>query len=249
VARSLWPREHGVYVEVSLPLLTGLVVSPSLSGAFVSMAVVMALLIHEPLLVLTGGRGRRKKAEWDAPARARLRVLTIGTLAAGSAGFLLASQAARLGIFAMLSCGLVSLFIALRYTSKTLLGELLVAMTFSLAFLPLTLTEGESNVNSWVVVGIWTAVFWLQTLNVHAVKSRDRILTHLSLAAATTLLVLAALGAARTYPVLVALGGPALVTLGIIASRTGPKGLRRVGWLFACADVTALLLIVWGWPH
>ena len=63
MARSLWPREHGVYVQVSLPLLTALLISPTLAGAFISSAVVAAFLLHEPLLVLTGERGSRAKTE------------------------------------------------------------------------------------------------------------------------------------------------------------------------------------------
>ncbi len=246
--RSLWPREHGVYAQVSLPLFTGLFISPTLAGALIGSAVVAAFLLHEPLLVLAGGRGNRRKAELATTAKTHLAVLASGALAAGGGGFLLAPLPARVALMPLVGCGLLTLFMAWRHVPKTILGELLVALTFSLALLPVTLAGREPELISWIVVGIWTAVFGIQTLTVHGVKARGGRTAHLTAAIATALLVLSGLGAKMMFPVLIALAGPALVTIAVVVSRTGATRLRRIGWAFVCADSTTLFLILLTWP-
>ncbi len=248
MARSLWPREHGVYVQVMLPLLTGLLISSTLAGAFISSAVFAAFLLHEPMLVLTGGRGRRMEADLAVAAKTRVVVVTAWLLVAGGAGYLLAPASARLALLSLLVCGASVLFIARRHAAKTLHGELLVAFTFSLALLPVVLAGRESILPSWVAMGIWTAVFGLQTLTVHAVKARGGFLGFLTTIIAVALLVAAVLGAKMIFPMLGALSGPALVSIVVMASRPGQKRLKRIGWAFVCADITALVVILLAWP-
>ncbi len=248
MTRSLWPREHGVYVQVSLPLLTALLISPTLAGAFISSAVVAAFLLHEPLLVLTGERGSRAKTEASTAARTRLLLLASVSLSTGGVGFLLAPLHARVAFLLLVLCGFITLVIVWRHATKTILGELLVALTFAFALLPVVLAGRGPELISWIVVGIWAAVFGIQTLTVHGVKARGGRMAHLTVAIATALLVLSGLGAKMMSPVLIALAVPALVTIAVLVSRTRATRLRRIGWAFVCADSTTLFLILMTWP-
>jgi hypothetical protein len=58
------PKEHGAYGQMAMPLVTSLVVAgASAPGLLLATAVVIAFLMHEPLVVLLGRRGGRAKRE------------------------------------------------------------------------------------------------------------------------------------------------------------------------------------------
>ncbi len=247
MARSLWPREHGVYVEVAAPLLSGLVVAPSVAGALFSTCIVHAFLVHEPLLVLIGGRGKRQRQLLRAAATKRALTLASIALVAGLVGYFLAPSPARMALLPMTVCGLLTLGFVWRGAEKTKVGELLVALSFSLAFAPIALSHGSQGMLPWMVCGIWFVIFGLQTLAVHAVKSRDhRQGCHIKWLAGATV-VLAGVGAMAISSVFIALVAPAVVTMATPHFREGPRRLRRIGWAFAGADITALVVLTSCW--
>ena len=83
--RSLWPREHGAYGQLALPLLTALLSGrPSGPAGLYAFAAVCAFLAHEPLLVLLGHRGPRAQRECAGSARVRLALLSAGALLCGA---------------------------------------------------------------------------------------------------------------------------------------------------------------------
>ncbi len=71
-ARSLWPREHGAYVQLLVPLLTALIATRgSAAGAAIAIGACLAFLASEPLRVVLG-------AVSTPEALMQTRVLTTG---------------------------------------------------------------------------------------------------------------------------------------------------------------------------
>jgi hypothetical protein len=61
---SLFPKEHGAYGQVTVPLITAfLAAGVSTTGLLIATAVLTGFLAHEPALVLIGIRGVRAKRE------------------------------------------------------------------------------------------------------------------------------------------------------------------------------------------
>ena len=97
--RFLWPREHGAWGQMAMPLVTGLALGRTGAAAWLlAVAASFAFLAHEPALVLLGSRGVRAARE-DGPLARRL-LLLLGGLAAGAglAGAALAPEPARLSL-------------------------------------------------------------------------------------------------------------------------------------------------------
>ncbi|HEY5937251.1 MAG TPA: YwiC-like family protein, partial [Kofleriaceae bacterium] len=91
--RSLWPREHGAYVQLLVPLLTGLAARvPTIAAVLLAIAACAAFLANEPLLVVLGHRGARMKTRDGDRARARLVLLASIAFACGAGGLALAGR-------------------------------------------------------------------------------------------------------------------------------------------------------------
>ncbi|HET7503266.1 MAG TPA: YwiC-like family protein [Kofleriaceae bacterium] len=66
--RSLWPREHGAYVQLLAPLATAMVATrPTIAGAAIAAGACLAFLASEPLRVLLGARGARLQETAGGP--------------------------------------------------------------------------------------------------------------------------------------------------------------------------------------
>lgn len=60
--RSLWPREHGAYIQLLVPLVTSLLATGlSWAAAAIAVGAGFAFLTSEPLRVVLGGRGPRMR--------------------------------------------------------------------------------------------------------------------------------------------------------------------------------------------
>ena len=142
----LFPREHGAYVQVALPLVTSFIVAGVTSPALViGLAAVAGFLAHEPLLVILGRRGlRAKRTEWRR-AIVYLAVSGGTTLGAGIAALWLAPSGVRLSFLLPL---LPTLFLAFALSAKiekSAYGEIGVALAFSLLAVPVCLAAGAST--------------------------------------------------------------------------------------------------------
>jgi hypothetical protein len=229
---SLWPSEHGAYVQLGMPLLTGLALAPS-------------LLAHEPVMLLSGARGRRAKARLEARARLRLGALLCLAVATAAAGAWLAPPSARLALALPGVAGLAVMTLIRRGAEKTIPGELLVAAALSAILLPLGLCGDHTpGLVATVTVG-WWHIFSVQILAVHALK-RGGWLKHFTVltCGGTILLSLLAAGASGYPSAALALVPPAVAALAAVFSQPHPGRLKRAGWRFAAADCLAIAMIL-----
>jgi hypothetical protein len=249
---SLWPREHGAYAQLALPLVTSLgIAAPNMAAIGFALTATSGFLAHEPALVVLGRRGARARQELLVPARRRLVFLA----ALGALGAALGLRGAHMPT--LIACAAVAVLVGIAGISisfkreKTLPGELLAAVALSAASVPGALASGTPPMVAIINAGAWVAIFALGTLTVHSVLSRAKARATVLPAAAgalaialSTLAVLAASILDAMWPV--ALLPPTLATLAVLLLRTTPKHLRRIGWSMVAADVVALVLLVYG---
>lgn len=251
--RLLLPKEHGAYAEIGFPLLTVLLLGVPSSGALLlSIAVVCVFLLHEPVLVLLGHRGRRVKREAGASAMRFAAVFATGALGSGMAGLWISPSAAQWGALIPFIFGVALLPLTVVRREKTLPGELLAAAALVTACVPVALAASLPMATTVAVSVVWAVTFALGTLAVRATVTGAKGGAE-PLRAVTSLLALAAIPTAvwiANTPVLpdsrAALAVlPGLVaTISLMVLRIPPRRIRAIGWTIAASNLFTLILLL-----
>lgn len=246
-ARSfLWPREHGAYGQLGLPLLTALLLgSPSIGALMLVVAAVSAFLAHEPLLVLLGSRGTRAKRELGASARRWMLGLASLALASGAVALTLGDD--QLSLACLVPLGWVVALAPFVWLGreKSTLGELVAAAALTAAGLPVAVSAGLTLERAALVWAVWCIAFAASTVSVRSVIATGRGepvdwglwgVGPAALLAAAWLTHHSWVGLA-TAPML-------LVSGWLVIRPPPPRDLRKVGWtLMASSASTATLLV------
>jgi hypothetical protein len=245
----LWPKEHGAYFQLALPLLTALAMGrPTVASALLALACVAGFLAHESLLVLLGRRGARA-TRLESPTAARTLVCLGGiVLGAGLGGMSLADADARVAAVVPLALALpVGLAIA-RNRERTTAAEIAAAATLAAIAAPVACASGVPLRAALAALASWAITFSAGTWGVRAViafqKQRmpatARVLPLLVPFAGMALLgVVAPWNALAAAPVLA-------VALAVAARPPHPRALRRLGWGLAAATLGTAALLVAG---
>ncbi len=250
---SLLPREHGAYAQISFPLLTALALGrPGLASILLVAAAVAVFLLHEPVLILVGGRGGRARRELASLARQRTALLLTLALPAGLGGLWLA-PAARLP--ALIPLGIAALLVPLIFSRKerTTAGELLVALTLSTTMIPVALAAEVNLRPAVLAAGVWFVVFALGTITVRAIIARAkkgvepswwaRWAPWLSAAVIAGAFFLALQGSTPAGAAL-AVVPSAAVALVFALLGVHPRNLRRMGWSLVASNVAVLVVLI-----
>lgn len=253
---AMLPREHGAYAQLGFPLLTAILLGgPDPAVLLLSIGIVAAFLLHEPIMVLTGGRGGRAQRMEGERARKRLTILGAVALIAGLAGLWLAPMEARAA--ALVPAGLALLLLPLTLTrrEKTTTGELLVAMTLPSTMIPVAIAGGVSPSTAVIAAAVWAVVFGLGTLTVRAIIARAKknvrpswppalapILSGLAIAVALALAI------SGVFPTIAAIAvvPTALVALVFGVLDVHPRNLRRMGWSLVASNIAVLAALIAG---
>ncbi|HEX7835944.1 MAG TPA: YwiC-like family protein [Kofleriaceae bacterium] len=245
--RSLWPREHGAYFQLAIPLAVALAVhAPSIASAAWAAASCLAFLAHEPLLVTIGRRGPRLQSAEGSRARLRLAVLGGGAIALGIVAVVLAPTPAI--AVAALSLVPVAAVIALawRRAEHTLLGEVIAAIALTGAGAPVLVASRAAPPRALAIWLGWAAGFAASVVAVHRVMARHkRPASSVDRALAAGLIALAALciaTAARSPASLLAAPLVSFAALLVIAPPPASR-LRAVGIAIASAGAASGLLV------
>lgn len=248
-ARSLFPKEHGAYGQLALPLVAALAMgSPSLASLLLAVGAALAFVAHEPLLVVLGARGSRARAE-DGPRAARVGVVCgAAALAAGAAGMWLGGRPVAIAALAPLALTLALVPFIFLGREKTAPGELAAAAALSGAALPVAIAGGVPQPAALVAWSAWVVGFTAGTSAVRGVIKRhkrgargatDVWLLALSSAGAAALVALDRVGAGA-LPMVVA-------SIVILALAPHPRNLKKLGWtLVASSAATVALLVALG---
>lgn len=241
--RSLAPREHGAYGQLGLPLVAALAMGrPSVAAVCLTAAAVTAFFAHEPVLVVTGQRGKRALREDGARARKRLLVLGAATAITGVGGLLMAPSAARLAAAAPLALGVVLAPLVARGEEKTASGELLAAATCAAAAIPVAIAAGVTSTLAWSAWAAWCLAFGASTLAVRGVIAHARAAIawprRLTAPVAFCALAGALAAAGLVHPVAIIGAAPMLaLAVGLAARPPSPRSLKRVGWMLVASSV------------
>lgn len=250
------PREHGAYAEVTFPLITAIALGTvSLAQLLLAVAAVAIFLAHEPLLVMTGERGRRAQTEKGERARLAAAWLAAFALASGGLGWWSAPAGARLAVFLPLTLGAMLIPLIVSRREKTIGGELLVALTFSSTLIPVALAGGVSPRVAVTASGVWFSVFALGTLTVRAVIARvkknmnpgwpSRAIVALTLLVILTAMLLRMTAAMPTLAA-VAVIPSAIVALSCGLLSVHPRHLRKMGWSLVASNFLTLAALLVG---
>lgn len=245
--RSLWPKEHGAYGQLAVPMLAALASgSPTLVSLLLVLAAVAAFVAHEPLLVLVGARGTRARRELGARASwVGLSLLAVA-LAMGGLGLQAGGKAVLVASALPLAFVVVLAPLIMRGREKSTLGELIAAGALAGASVPIGVAAGLAPEVAILAWSVWVIAFSASTAAVRWVIQRarsagpvDHSLLAIVVSATLGAVVLTAfnrLGLAST-PMLA-------VSWWLLARPPHPRALRRVGWaLVAGSLLTAAGLV------
>jgi hypothetical protein len=243
VPRSLWPREHGAYAQLGIPLTAALVVRPpTAAAALLTGAAVLAFLAHEPLLVVLGHRGARLRDAEGARARTRLAILAGAAGISAMVGIALASTAARetIALAAIPTIALIAL--AWRRAEHTLAGELVAAVALSGASAPIAVASGASIGAALPMWSAWALGYATSVVAVHQVLAHQRRRARCG----TDDLVASGLCAAG---VIAALAAPAAlplvaVSVGVAVALPAARHLRTIGVVLVVASVASAAILL-----
>jgi hypothetical protein len=254
---SLWPKEHGAYGQVAFPLITALAVAGvSAGGILTTIAVLAGFLAHEPAAVVLGVRGPRARRQLGSSAATWLLLLVAGGGVAGLGAAWVTEPAVRWSLLVPVVPALLLGLAMLRQREKSWYGEVLAALAFSGAAVPVTMAAGRTIETAAVVAIPFALLFVTTTLAVRIVILRVRgggnpraaaATRHATIALSTGAAALLALTSALgvVSPSMLLAAAPGLLTAATIALRPPlPVRLRRVGWtLVAVSALTAALVV------
>jgi YwiC-like protein len=245
----LLPREHGAYVELGFSVTTALALGRITSTKLLLTASVVTLfLAHEPLLVLIGERGKRRldQTRPRAVATAALLIGVGGVL--GLWGWWQAPPESRIAVLLPLALGGMLMAMILNHREKSAFGEILVALTFASALIPIALAGEAHPADALNAGALWAVIFILQTFAVREVRGRRkdqifRLFSVVWLSAGVFVIVSLLISLMDWLP------GAALLPTIMIAAlcgllRVSPRRLRTVGWAFAVSDLLSLFAML-----
>lgn len=250
--RSLWPREHGAYIQLLIPLVTALIATrPGLAASSLAIGAALAFLASEPLRVLLGDRGPRMQEL--ARHRARWRLVALGTLAliVGVSGLVIGPRSA-LWTLLLVSPPLGFLVVAARRRKlDTMSGELVAAVALCGAAVPVAVAGGMAIGDALVMWCAWSLAYVTTVIAVHHVIARHRGSKDPGHAGRWGALIGVALGTLIVFASTAWFAAPlVVVALAVIVLTPPATRLRTIGFTFlagsAMSAICAIALVEHG---
>lgn len=254
----LLPKEHGAYAQLVFPLIAALAVTgPRASSVLLAVAIVAGFVLHEPLLVVLGKRGRRAQEEHGATAWRWLGGLAGVLVVAGRLALVrMPGRAPWLLLLPAMPAAVVFVS-AWRGTEKQWTAQVGVALAFSLTVVPICAAAGVPLAVSGAIAAVYAVNFVLGSLAVRAVVVRvrgggdprasaaaRRAVFTVALAAASTGAWFAVAGGALPLPAILALLTGIALPVQLACFPPAPSQLRRVGWTLVATSAAVTTLLV-----
>jgi YwiC-like protein len=249
----MFPKEHGAYGQLLLPLATSLLVARRTTAALCfAAAAVFAFLAHEPLLVVLGQRGPRAARDLRRRAISWLTATGVAAMAFGVAAVVTAPARIEVALAAPTAL-LVALavVIALR-REHTMAGEILAALTFASLTIPVVRAGHGSWYAASTCAAVFAAAFIAATVCVHAVIARMRrppatgARVGGTIAAVTSIVILWFAAAHGVISIIAPAAVVPICAIGAGVAIAAPSGkrLRTIGWSLVATTVMAAALLV-----
>lgn len=246
--RSLWPREHGAYIQLFVPVATSLLATgSSWAGDALALGAGFAFLASEPLRVVIGARGPRMRELAGARARRRLALFAALAAIAGGTGLALAPRSAvALTMLLAPMIGFV-LIASRRGTVQTVLGESVAAITLAGAGAPVALAGGMRLGDALAIWLGWSLAYTATVVVVHRVLARHlRARAPADVRSELTLVVLCGLLAAASVVLPLVRFATPLAIAAVLVLIWMPRAthLRAVGIAFLATSLVAAALAI-----
>jgi hypothetical protein len=251
-ASDLLPKEHGAYVMLLVPAAAALGMGVSAAGLLFALGGLLLFFANEPLSILAGLRGGRRREDLGRAAWGALGLLGASAAAAILAGVLLAPRAAQALLLLPLGLGGAAVGLALSGRARSSLGELGAGIALCAWAAPITAAGGEPPlraVGSAAVIGLTfcAAVIAIRALIRGNKPYADRRQVAVRGELAITLCFVAAAGigaATRLWLVGLLVPLPVIaVSAAFCAFLPSPRKLRRLGWAMAAASASVPVLL------
>lgn len=250
----LLPREHGAYGQLGFPLLSALLLGRPTLGAFSLFGAALAtFVVHEPLLVLLGHRGRRAARELGPRARTQFVLLVSLATLLGTLGLLVSPPAARSSVLVPIALAVLVAAAIVKGREKSSAGELAACIALASTALPVAIAAEVTPRRALLAAAVWAAASAVGTFTVRSVIERAkegsvrgaRVALLLGVAVVT---LAAVLSAARLVPALLplALVPQALLALIVALRPISPRRLRELGWMLIAASTLTLVALLLG---
>lgn len=248
----LYPREHGAYAILAVPLATALAVAGlTLETVLIGIAGVTAFLAHEPLLIVSGGRGTRARAATPAAMRL-LRVQLAVVATCGGLAFFWGETTVRRGLALCLIFAAISLVISVSGHNRTLPAQIcgIGGLTLPSA---VVLAAGGVGLNTaiqfWL---IWVAGRIATTVSVRSVIARYKASApKLTIRIGDALLVASGVVVCVgifSSGALWTLALPMLVAAAVLRfANPHPIAIKRIGWSLLAVNIASGLLMIALW--
>ena len=251
----MFPKEHGAYGQLLLPLATVLVVGRRTPAALMlAAAAVLAFLAHVPLLVLLGHRGPRAARDDRSRALVWFASTALGAAILGAAAFVDAPAGIHLAPAAAVPAALALLLAAVILSKRehTMAGEALAAIALSSIALPVARAALAESTVAISCVSVFAAAFVAATVSVHAVIARTRrppaARARMAgvLAPLASIAALVALAALRFVSVVAPIAALPTCLAALIAALVAPSArrLRAIGWTLVATTLLGAALLV-----
>jgi hypothetical protein len=173
--RSLWPREHGAYVQLAAPLVAAFLANGvTIASLLFAIGGCLAFIANEPLLVILGNRGHRMHQHDGKRARHRLFVFVPLAVMSGIGGFALGSADVRASAALVAVPAILVVILAWRRRVHSLFGELVAVTVLTGVAVPSAVAAGLPLQDALLVWGAWTCGYASTVIGVHRVLARHR---------------------------------------------------------------------------
>jgi hypothetical protein len=240
------PTEHGGWAFVLVPLLLGVLVTPSTAGGWLSLATVSVFLVRQPLKLALGDWRRGKtyaRTRWAAGYAVGFGLLAL--VAAGLA-VLTTQHTFWLPLVLAIPLGVVQLAADLRRESRSLTAELAGAAALQMSGAMLGLAAGwpvERALALWLVLLVWATTSILY-VRVRVRRAREPTISTAPvwLAHAVGLLVVSLLVGGELLPWIAVPGMLLLIVRAGVGLHPSQHGVRTL--LIGLQEIGVSLLLV-----
>ena len=247
---SLWPKEHGAYVQLAFPILSAwLLGAPGVDAILLGLAAFAAFLAHEPMMLAAGRRGPRKQEATRGRATRRLLVLALVAAALGGLAIGFTTPLVRGALIVPASLGAIALVLAATGREHSLAGELYATVSLTSIAFPVALAAGLGVERAITAVGVWAVGFSLATIAARGVlfQKKDggrtlRLAVASSIVAALASLALAMLRVVTPWIALAPMPFALAATLLALFPPT-PKHMHALGFALVFAATVTLGLL------
>jgi len=253
----VWPKEHGAYGQLTLPVVTALAgAGVSTAGLAVAIAAAACFLAHEPASILLGLRGVRAKREQGRAAARWLGWCALTAAAAGAVSLMTIPDSVGWSLAVPVVPAALLAVVTMSGREKSWYGETLAAIAFSALAVPIAMSAGSPAAVAVAIALPFALLFVTSTLAVRSVILRVRGGGDPRASAATgrSAAAIMASGAAGTAwlswlgvlpaETLGAIGPGLLAVLAIVMRPPPPTRLRNVGWTLVAISVLTGMVVI-----